>query len=151
MTRLSFSPPRGEGGGGNSKVPWIHLQMNGLFMPPVVPEPWDTAGRGGMGQASGPASCLSRPIPLSPAWVPGQGGGGDGEGDDGFGDGEGDDGFPTRGRQDMGNGHLAPCGASPSAICYSVLSPQYRGAAGTSPSPTHTQTPPIQARDSMGG
>lgn len=32
----------------------------------------------------------------------------------------------------MGNGHLAPCRASPSATCKSVLSPWYWGAVGAS-------------------
>lgn len=55
--------------------------------------------------------------------------------------------FPREGARDMGNGHLAPHGASPSAICNSVLSPWYRGAAGASPSPS----PPIRAGGSAGG
>lgn len=35
---------------------------------------------------------------------------------------------PHESTRDMGNGHLAPCRASPSATCNSVLSPWYWGA-----------------------
>jgi len=38
--------------------------------------------------------------------------------------------FPRKGARDVGNGHLAPRGPSPSAICISVSSPQYRGCSG---------------------
>lgn len=40
--------------------------------------------------------------------------------------------FPREGARDMGNGHLAPCRVSPSAISNSVLFPQYWGPAGAS-------------------